>query len=100
MPYEVRCGMPGFYHPPNEFSPVEDTNDASPAAIVSAATPCRGVWIAVADDSTVTLLIGDSSGQDLELDKGFDIFIPIDDASKVYVQGNSGEATYVYNIVK
>jgi len=67
---------------------------ATPQALVSAPTPCKGVWIGarmaadMSPQNTGACWIGDSAGQNLPiLPTDFaGVFIKIDDASKLFVK--------------
>ena len=79
---------------------------ATPEKLVTASTPCRFVWVGARCDAngaaqnTKPCFVGDADGQSIPVMaanfEGF--FLPIDDASKIYVKAGVNGDGVVYRI--
>jgi hypothetical protein len=82
--------MSGFYHPSSEIEWVALTvNPGVPVQVKATATKCRGILIPPTDQ---IILIGDAVSQPLYQSASFPppVYIPIDDASKIWVDVAAG----------
>lgn len=75
--------------------------DTNAAQLTATVTPCVGVVVQNDPDNTVDILVGFSAAQVHQVAPGGDVWIGIDDVSKVYAKTVSGTANvnYTYLVV-
>jgi hypothetical protein len=90
-----------LYHPPSSITWLSVSVTAgAPVQIVATSTPCRGIWIGRKTGAAVDFLVGDASIQPLRIPADGNVaFIPIDDASKIWVDIASGTGAFKCGII-